>query len=174
MKGYVKAALYVYPLLKTVEKDYEEHILNRAILSYRSNQGAAELAEYIAGEIVEKRNLLWLKACVERVVEQLSDVEKTLIDVRYFRLGKERKRSTVNVGIRRLREQKVASSERQYFRLQSRLLDKLGLLFTAQGLDKETFERTFQNTSIFQSVYAYIRLGKDGKLSQRERRWLGA
>ncbi|MBP3422500.1 MAG: hypothetical protein J6K86_01910, partial [Clostridia bacterium] len=53
LKNYVKIILYAYPLLKTVEKDYEEHIGNKALLSYDGRWTAEQTAEYIAGEILE-------------------------------------------------------------------------------------------------------------------------
>ena len=54
MEKYLKAVLYAYPFLETVEQDYDEHIKNKAVLSYRGDKSAEELAVYIAGEIIRR------------------------------------------------------------------------------------------------------------------------
>ena len=54
MENYAKVMLYVYPFLKTVEKDYQDHIRNKAVLSHNSGMTAERLADYIAGEIIIK------------------------------------------------------------------------------------------------------------------------
>jgi hypothetical protein len=49
--------LYAYPLLEIMEEDYRIHIRNRALLSCLSTAPAEKTAEYIAGEILEKRKI---------------------------------------------------------------------------------------------------------------------
>lgn len=173
LKGYVKAILYVYPFLKTVEKDYEDHILNKAVLSYRGNVNADKLAEYIAGQILEKRNLVWLKGCVDRVLKKLSDTEKMLVQMRYFGKRKKIKRGvscpTQNAG-----GQVSLPCERKYFRLQNRLVKKLTELFAGEGICEETFAFTFEKMPLFHKAYTLIRREKDKGLSQTEKEWLGA
>ena len=169
MKEYVKTILYVYPLLKTLEKEYQEHILNRAVLSYRINQSVEGEVEDLVQEIADKRNLAWLKTCVERVLAQLSDEEKTLIAVRYF--GKERKikKATVAKSVTE-KTRKCAMSESTYFRKQNRLIDKLGELLSAVGVDEKTFEGLFACMPLFQKVSA-LQVRRERKLSQNERHW---
>lgn len=173
MKGYVKAILYVYPFLKTVEKDYEEHIFNKAILSYRGNVNADRLAEYIAGQIVEKRNLVWLKGCVDNVLKQLTDDEKMLVQMRYF--GKRRKiKRGVSCPANKESGQVSSLCERKYFRLQSRLIKKLTELFAGEGITEETFACTFEKMPLFHQAYVCMRRAKDKPLSKTEKEWLGA
>ncbi len=173
MKGYVKAILYVYPFLKTVEKDYEDHILNKAVLSYRGSMNADKLAEYIAGQIVEKRNLVWLKGCVDRVLKKLSDVEKMLVQMRYFGKRKKIKRG-VSCPTQSVSGQVSLPCERKYFRLQSRLIKKLTELFAGEGITEETFAFTFEKMPLFHRAYALMKRGKNNGLSQTEKEWLGA
>ena len=90
LENYVKAVLYAYPLLKTVEEDYAQHIENKAVLSYRNSKTAEEVAYTIVSVIMEKRNLLWLKSLIEQTMQQLTEAERLLIAIRYF--GKPRKR----------------------------------------------------------------------------------
>ena len=78
----------MYPLLATVGKDYEEHIRNKALLSYDSKTNAESLIEYIAEEIICKERLECLKSIVEEFFEKISDTDRALIAIRYF--GKSR------------------------------------------------------------------------------------
>ncbi len=170
MNTYVKAVLYAYPFLKTVEEDYEEHIKNRALLSYRSNKTAEELAYAIAEDILEKDKLVRLKGQIERVLERLSDVERTLVGVRYF--GKKRK---INRPIEVRGEERKSRyfdwSERKYFRVQSRLVNKLRALFVAVGLTRERFEKELAHTELFEKICRYVE-GRNTKISREERAWL--
>ncbi len=169
----MKAILYVYPFLKTVEKDYEDHILNKAVLSYRGNMNADKLAEYIAGQIVEKRNLVWLKGCVDRVLKKLSDGEKMLVQMRYF--GKRRKmKRGVSRPAQSVSGQASAFCERKYFRLQGRLIKKLTELFAGEGITEQTFSFTFEKMPLFHQAYVCIQREKSKGLSKTEKEWLGA
>ncbi|MBQ8308379.1 MAG: hypothetical protein IJX96_00945 [Clostridia bacterium] len=167
MKNYIKAVLYAYPLLKNVSEDYREHIRNKALLSYRSDKPTIEIAEYIAEEIVEKERLEWLKGRVEEVLAKLDDVERTLLAIRYF--GKEKRiKKAVRGG-----SSFGAWSERKYFRRQKRLGDKVGGMFVACGVSESVFEREFATMGIFKKIYAFVCEGKDQRITQSERRWIG-
>ena len=89
MENYVKTILYAYPLLKTVGEDYAEHIKNKAVLSYNSSRNTESLAEYLAEEILHKNCLLWLKEVIEKTVDKLNDLDRSLVETRYF--GKKKK-----------------------------------------------------------------------------------
>ena len=154
MKNYAKIILYAYPLLKTVEKDYEEHIANRALLSYDGRWTAERTAEYLAEEILEMRRLEWLKGKVEEVLQKLTDVERTLVAVRYFGKGKKLK-DFLNKKDNPLH--KGGWTERSYFRRQQRLGERLGELFVLVGLTEEVFEREFAKIDIMQKVQEWLR-----------------
>lgn len=171
VKNYVKAVLYGYPLLKTVSEDYQAHIENKAALSVRTDKSAFELAVELAGEICEKRDLEWLKACVELTVDTLSDVEKTLIAARYF--GKRRKRKkSFTYDSERSKTEISGWSERKYFRFQSRLSKKVDAILNRLGLTEEVFEMKFAQTDIFRKIYRFVCEGKDQSIAQRAQRWL--
>ncbi len=167
MKNYVKAVLYAYPLLKNVHEDYGEHIKNKALLSYRSDKPTEELAEYILSEIEEKKRLEWLKWCVEEVLTRLDDVERTLLAIKYF--GKERKIKKATCGGSGF----GAWSERKYFRRQKRLGDKVGGMLVSLGVNESVFEKEFLQMGIFQKIYPFVCEGKDQRITQSERRWMG-
>ena len=169
MKNYAKAVLYAYPLLETVEKDYEEHIRNKAILSYKSEAPAETIAQYIIGEIAEKQKLVWLKSLTERVLNTLSDVERTWIAVRYFKKTKKFKNPLPTL---REEQNKESISERTYFRMQSRLGNKVGEKIAAAGLTGEVFEKEFSKMKFFEGILRFLAAKKDRGISENEKRWL--
>ena len=173
MKNYVKAVLYGYPLLETVSEDYQVHIENKAALSVRTDKSAFELAVELAGEVCEKRDLEWLKGCVESALDMLTDVEKTLITIRYF--GKRRKIKKSLLAIDERPKTEIAAwSERKYFRFQSRLSEKVGAIMNRLGVTEEVFEKKFAKTDIFEKIYRFVCEGKDQKIAQKAWRWVRA
>ncbi len=172
LKNYVKAVLYAYPLLSTVEEDYETHIRNKALLSFDDRRSAEETATYLAGEILEMRRLEWLKKKVGEAMQALSDVERTLVAIRYFGKRKRLKsllRPNIKEGLRKA----PVWTERTYFRKQQRLGEKLCGLFVVCGITEEIFVRDFLPTALFKKIYQGVEAGKDRKISSNERRWLG-
>lgn len=167
LENYVKAVLYAYPLLESIEEDYAEHIQNRAVLSYRSNRNAEEVALYLAQEILEQRALLWLRTLVEEVLDKLSSLEKLLIQIRYF--GKERK---IKKKIPPVKEGGYENwSESKYFRRQSRLACKVGGLLAEGGLTKELFWDKFAKYDVIKTALRVLR--KKGRgIGLNEREWL--
>lgn len=131
--------MYAYPLLKTVEQDYDGYIYNKALLSYKNE--AMDAAMTIAERIEEKRSLIWLRERVERTLKKLSQTETEMIAFRYF--GKKRTAEA------------DAGSERNYFRRQKRLSEKVGAMLEGAGVTKEVFERAFAKLDIFQSIYRF-------------------
>jgi len=170
MKNYTKAVLYAYPLLKNIGEEYAIHIQNCAVLSYRNQRSAEDTATYIAGEILRKRNLEWLKNCVERTLDKLLPIERTLVQIRYF--GKERKIKKATSACER-----SASygrwSDSKYFRRLRRISEKVGLMLEREGLSEEIFLRDFVHDELFEKIYQFVCSGRDKGLSKSERRWLG-
>lgn len=153
LKTYLKAVLYAYPLLQTVEKDYADHITNKALLSYESKKSTEELAEYLAEEILRKERLIWLKKTVRQVYERLNEEEKTLVSVRYF--GKKRKGARDQQEIGEKSKEK-AMSERMYFRRVKRAEEKMGAMLLSAGLDGETYEKNFAKIEPFQKIHTFL------------------
>lgn len=165
MKSYVKAVLYAYPFLANIDKEYDEHIFNRAVLSYRSDLSAERQALYIAGEIVEKQRLEWLKEKIDRVLQRLDDTERTLVSIRYFK--KERKikrRLTASSG--------AAWSERKYFRIQNRISEKVGAMLAAVGVSEELFLSELLKIELIAKLYRFVCRGGDRYIRDNERQWL--
>ena len=146
-----------------MEKDYQEHIKNKAVLSYKSNLTAEKLAEYLAHEILEKQRFVWLKERVREALDKLDGLEKTMVAIRYF--GKKRKE--------KLPKDTMLGKwgERKYFREQERLGEKLGGLLAAAGVTREIFEEWFLPTELFATVHKYFQKRTQG-MTSRERKWL--
>ncbi len=160
MKNYVKVILYAYPLLRTVEKDYEERIRNKALLSYDGRTGAERLAEEIAEEVVRMRRLEWLKGRVEEILASLSEEERALVAARYFG--------------RKGALKGLPFTESTYFRKQRRLGEKLSGLFVLAGISEEAYLSEYAEAEEFSSIHRGVEAGRDKKISAKERRWLGA
>ena len=161
LENYAKAVLYAYPLLQTVGQDYQIHIRNKAVLSYRNSTDAESLAEYLAGEILNMRRLEWLKGRVELILDKLNEEERTLLSIRYFGKGKKMKG---------LLEDGKRWSERNYFRRQNRLSEKVGAMLCVFGVTKELFVNEFAGLELFKKIYKFVEEGKDKKISDCERR----
>lgn len=162
LENYAKAVLYAYPLLSTVEKDYEEHIRNKALLSYDSRASAEELAEYLAGELLKQQNLSWLRVAVEKVLQRLSEDERTLLSIRYF--GKKRLADVVFA-----EEGKPKWNERTYFRRQTRLAEKVGAMLKGAGVTEDVYRRCFRELDVFRKIDRFVTEGKDSRLAAKER-----
>ena len=161
MENYAKVMLYVYPFLKAVDKDYEEHIRNKAVLSYGSKKTAEQLTEYIAGEIIVKRNLECLKQDLEKVLDKLSDVEKCLVEIRYF--GKRKQLRDF------FKSEKGGEiwNEGKYFRRQKRLGEKLAAMMRSVGLTKERYLAEFAQVEIFKKIARFVEEGRDEGAEKR-------
>ena len=146
MENYLKTVLYAYPLLKTVEEDYAEHIRNKAVLSYNSRLTTEELAEYLAKEILRKNNLLWLRGAIEGVLEKLDDNERALVAARYF--GKKK------IPLHKEGEQEW--SERTYFRQQQKVGEKVGGMLIVAGVTKEFFDTRLEGVELIRKIHRHV------------------
>lgn len=167
MKNYAKVILYAYPLLRTVEKDYEDHIRNKALLSYDDSVAAQKIAEYLAEEILNMRKLEWLKGKVNDLLGLLNDEERTLICIRYFGQRKKIK------SLKKTDNDKGSGwSERSYFRKQAKLGRKLNSLFEKIGISEEVYEKELCGVDLVKKVQRLVEAGKDKRICADEKRWL--
>ena len=172
MKNYVKAVLYAYPTLKGIGAEYQTHIQNKAVLSYRSDLPALALVEYLASEIVYKRKLEWLCLEIEKVLGKLSLTERTLIAVRYFGVGKRKKPLSKATNELPSRAECGSWSESRYFRTQRKLYKKVEAMLRVAGVTEEVFDRDFAALDIFAGITRFVNGEKDGEISKREREFL--
>ena len=156
MENYIKTVLYAYPLLKTVGDDYAEHIRNKALLSYDSRMDAESLAEYLAEEILRKNCLLWLKGVIEETLTKLNELERALIEVRYF--GKKKRIKEFPFPQKKTMDGMNPKfwSERKYFRYQQRLGEKIGGMLTVAGVTKEVFEKELADLEVIKKIHRLV------------------
>jgi hypothetical protein len=170
LENYVKEILFGYPLLRTVEEDYQMHIRNKAVLSHNCAMSAEKLAEYLAGEILTMRSLQSLKRTIEEVLDKLSLEERTLIEIRYF--GRRKKMR----GFLKRRISKGNSrecSETTYFRRQRALGEKVAAMLHFAGITKEKYLAEYASSDIFKKIHTFVEAGKDKMIAADERRLLG-
>ena len=149
MENYVREILYGYPLLKTVGKDYEIHIRNKALLG--SNADGLRLAEYLAGEILQMDKLETLQGIVKGALDRLTEEERILIEGRYF--GKRKKlRDFLK---RRAESGQAVWSPRTYARRQQAAESKVCALLFCAGITKDRYLQEFATTDIFKKVRQY-------------------
>ena len=172
MENYAKVILYTYPLLKTIGKDYADHIRNKALLSYDSAWDTERLTEYLAEEILRKERLEWLRGVVEETLLGLSDLERDLVAIRYF--GKRNRLCAVVAFAKEEKGEEKKGDEkklsrRDYFRKQQRLADKLNGIFREKGLTKEVYLRDFATLDVFEKARRFLEDGKEGNISLEKR-----
>jgi hypothetical protein len=160
LENYAKTILFAYPLLKTVEKDYEEHIRNKALLSFNGRTTALALAEYLAQELIHQQNLCWLKGIVKGILDKLTEEERVLLSIRYFGGGEKLRNFALSKW-----------NERTYFRRQASLEKKIAEQLIVAGLTEKVYASDFQSLDIFRKIHAFVEAGKDKKISARERRF---
>lgn len=144
-----------------MEKNYEEHILNKACLSFDNRRSGEFLVEELAGEVVKKEMIHELAILLNKVVSLLTERERYLLELRYFRRKKVLKGFEDKLG------KTVFGSVRRYFREQVRLLEKTARLMIRCGLTEEKMEE-FMEIEELRAIVKYIEKGRD-KASSRER-----
>ncbi len=172
MEMRVKTALYAYPQLDRIGREYEEHIKNRAILSYGSKMATEKLTEYIAEEIVRRRSVERLKEELSRIVDGLTEEEKWLLDARYFGKVDRLKRlfAAQKVGLCKVTIKPWC--ERTYYRKQARLLKKIVSLLKARGIDEALFDNEYLDIEYLALIYQYLMSGKEIGCSKKESAFL--
>ena len=172
MEMRVKAALYAYPQLDRVGRDYEEHIKNKALLSYGSRIATEKLTEYLAEEILRRQTVDVLKAQLDKVLSTLSVEEKALLDIRYFGKADRIRRVFASWKAGLCEIPFKPWSERTYYRLQNKLLKKIVAALRREGLDEKKFDEECLDVEYIALLYQYLVLGKEVAVEKKERQLL--
>ncbi len=144
MENYIKAVLRVYPFLGAMQKTYEQHVRNRALLSCDGRMNTEALAEYLAEEILHKRSLAWLEEIVKESLERLSEIERCLVRARFF-------------GDKRAEHEEIAKwSDSKRQRIQARCFQRLEAMLSRAGLTKEYFEEELINIELLRKSYRRV------------------
>ena len=162
-RDYIKTALYVYPALKAAAKEVGEHVMRKACLSYGDRLSCEALTEYLLGQIDTKDRLETLFYTIGNALDELSDQEKFLLQVRYFG-GKNKVISAYSDE----EIQKLCGSRRSYYRRQEKLVKKIGERFMRKGLDEEKFYSEYGSIELIRRVDRALSAGRRGAQGARE------
>ena len=154
-----KAILYVYPMMQKLAEATRVGARNKAILSYRSKLGTMRDVEAVADELLLANRLDELKEVVDSLLQRLSTEERFLLEYRYFR----RKKVLAEFG------EELACSERNYFRKQEKLLQKMTALLGANSMTEEYLLEAFENCACLMKVYRAIASGNEFKICARRK-----
>lgn len=149
---YVKALLYVYPILTPLAEAAATEAENKACLSFRKTNTLA-CAEQIAEETARSGLLRELEREMRSLLTCFSEEESYLLEYKYFR-----RRAELNgrfAGVR------FTGSLREYFRRQNALLKKTAGLLAARGVTEQTFLRDFADVQPFPRVYRAVKEGRE-------------
>ena len=84
LENYLKAALYVYPRLERIERDWEEHIKNKAFMSYDYRVTTEKLSVYLAEEILRKEKIEKLRNTIDEALETTDGRRKISARIEIF------------------------------------------------------------------------------------------
>ena len=159
---YAKVILYAYPYLSALSDAVGVGAVNKAMLSFRSQEDALQTAETIVEELAVKSRLMRLEDAVNAALSSLSDEELYLLEYKYFR----RKRV--------LREKYagycMACSERTYYRKQCAVLKKFVCRLMQQGWQEQTYSESFGSFAPFARVLDALKAGREGAITQKRAR----
>lgn len=167
LENYLKAALYVYPRLERIERDWEEHIKNKAFMSYDYRVTTEKLSVYLAEEILRKEKIEKLRNTIDEALERLTEEERFLLELRYFRRKGRLKQFCQKVDLKEI------GSERAYFRKQAKLQNKLEGILKCRGFTEEKFRKEYGEFEWLMSVCRFIEQGKEKNAAGRERSLVG-
>ena len=168
LKKYVKVVLYAYPVLRTIGEEYQIHISNKALLSYKSQKTTEELAEYLAKEIICKQRLEWLKRLLDGILDKLDTTERALLHLRYFSPCKNRKQG-IERGDASVFSTIRSWSDSTYFRRQNKLAIKMESMLESVGFSEEIYEKDFAFIDVFQAVSRFLEGKGEEKIRKKER-----
>ena len=142
----------MYPTIEEIKKAYAEQIRNKATLSYKHYGPAEGLIEYVARQVCKRDKLVWLKQTVGEVLDELTDVERAMVERRYFG-----KRHSENHDL-----DEIASwSESTYFRRQRKLETRLERMLICKGLTEQVFDEWFAPMEIFRCAIRYLQKSEE-------------
>ncbi len=150
---YVKVLLYAYPRIDRLREAIECGVEIRALLSFRDRGDVFTLFEGLGGEIVTAKRLTLLEKMLKEIVDGCTQREKYLLEYKYFR-RKELLRDEYT-------GYELECSERNYFRLQNLLLNKIAARLNEAGYDEKRFYEDFSDYAPFMRVLRAIREGKE-------------
>lgn len=143
-------------------EDFKEHIQNKAYLSFATKMGTEQFAEYLAGEVIKKKKMEEISLEMDELINKLSEKERFLLEMRYFRRKKKIRLFMESLG------EKALGSRRSYFRNQGKLFDKLCEKLQRRGFTESLFLERYNDLDGITEVMRFISSGKEESLKRKE------
>ena len=141
---YVKTALYAYPHIEAILDQIDDLVLRKALSSMSDFSPCQEQCEKILDFTWQKDVLCALKLMIEKALAKLSDIQKDMLDYKYFK--RKSKESFIGFDVQ----------SRGYFRRQVALVKKLGERFDKVGLTDEWFNQNCMVMDFFVQMYKRV------------------
>ena len=141
---YLKTALLVYPHLEEICEQIDNTVMEKALSSMSNVTPCEEQCEKIIKLHNEKLSLINLKVIIDGQVKKLTKYEKECLDYRYFKTMAKDEFT------------KVDTKNRQYYRDQENLLQKMTRLFNRSGFNDKWFEKNYMCFGFFKEVLACL------------------
>lgn len=141
---YVKTALYAYPHIEAILEQIDDLVLRKALSSMSDFSPCEEQCEKILDFTWQKDVLCALKLMVEKALNKLSDMQKDMLDYKYFK--QKPKECFIGFDVQ----------SRGYFRRQVALVKKLGERFDKVGLTDEWFDKNCMVMDFFVQMHKRI------------------
>ena len=125
------------------------------------------LSVYLAEEILRKEKIEKLRNTIDEALERLTEEERFLLELRYFRRKGRLKQFCQKVDLKEI------GSERAYFRKQAKLQNKLEGILKCRGFTEEKFRKEYGEFEWLMSVCRFIEQGKEKNAAGRERSLVG-
>lgn len=126
---YAKTILYVYPNVESVIEQIDELVEKKAITSMNDYSPCLSQCEKITELTRQKREFIYLKNVLDRVLERLSEEEKVYLEYKYFKRKNKRDLGDYDF------------TSRNYFRKQIKLARKIANSLEKKGFDDAYFEK---------------------------------
>lgn len=154
MQGYeyVKAVLYVYPILTPLAEAVSKSAENKAYLSFRT-ENTLSCAEKITEDIAHGALLRELNRQMRSLLTHFTEEEAYLLEYKYFRRGAELNGRFAGLSF--------SGSEREYYRRQNALLKKTAGLLAVRGVTERTFLRDYAGIQPFPRIYRALKEGRE-------------
>ena len=143
-ENYVKCLLYTYPNVQELLEQIDVLVEKKAISSMDDFRPCLEQCEEIIRLTEQKNVLIDILLKTEKILEKFSCYEKDCLDYKYF---KKKPKDYFN---------DFDAQSRQYFRVQNRLITRLGKLFEEKGLTEQWFIENCLKTSFFTEMLRRI------------------
>lgn len=136
-KIYAKVILYSYPCCDSLTEQIDELVEKRALSSMYDFLPCESQCFKILGLTDQKRRIIALKNAVEKTLKKFGDIDRLILDYRYFKTLKKDDYGDYDF------------SDRKYFRRQNALLNLFAERIEKAGFSDSVFEEDYLSIDFF-------------------------